>query len=67
MSKKSLKITVNNLDENNYIDIANKIAKTVKSEAPNSDISILGANPEVFEGSSNKQNKGPSKKQIKGE
>jgi hypothetical protein len=58
VGKKSLKITVHNLDDDNYVDVAHKIAKTVKSEAPNSDVSILGANPEVFEGSSNKKIKG---------
>lgn len=58
MGKKSLKITVNGLTDDNYIDVANSVAKEVKSKAPNSDISILGANSEVFEGSSKKQIKG---------
>jgi hypothetical protein len=58
VGKKSLKITVHGLDDNNYMDVAHKIAKTVKSEAPNSDVSILGASPEVFEGSSKKKIKG---------
>jgi hypothetical protein len=58
VGKKSLKITVNNLDDENYVQVAYQVAKSVKSVAPNSDISILGASPEVFEGSSTKQIKG---------
>jgi len=58
MGKKSLKITVNDLDDDNYADVAHKIVKAVKSEAPNSHISILGASPEVFEDSSKKKIKG---------
>lgn len=58
MGKKSLKITVNNLDDENYVKVAYQVAESVKSVAPNSTISILGASPEVFEGSSNKQIKG---------
>lgn len=58
MGKKSLKITVHNLDDENYVDVAHKIAKTVKSAAPDSNVSILGANPEVFESSSTKTIKG---------
>ncbi|MEG4198187.1 hypothetical protein QUA45_07910 [Microcoleus sp. Pol12A5] len=58
MGKKSLKITVNNLDDENYVKVAYQVAESVKSVAPNSTISILGGSPEVFEGSSNKQIKG---------
>ncbi|CDM94337.1 MAG: hypothetical protein P5702_17795 [Limnospira sp. PMC 1291.21] len=58
MGKKSLKITVNGLNDDNYADVAHQVVKAVKSEAPNSDISILGASPEVFEGSSKKKIKG---------
>lgn len=58
MSKKSLKIKVDNLDDDNYADVAYQVTKIVKSVAPNSDISILGASPEVFEGSSRKEIKG---------
>jgi len=58
VGKKSLKITVNNLDDENYVKVAYQVAESVKSVAPNSTISILGASPEVFEGSSNKQIKG---------
>ncbi|WP_333323628.1 hypothetical protein [Microcoleus sp. T3_A4] len=58
MGKKSLKITVNNLNDENYVKVAYQVAESVKSVAPNSTISILGASPEVFEGSSNKQIKG---------
>ncbi|MEG4800805.1 hypothetical protein QUB63_13855 [Microcoleus sp. ARI1-B5] len=58
MGKKSLKITVNGLSDENYADVANGIVKTVKSVAPNSDISILGASPETFKGSSNKEIEG---------
>jgi hypothetical protein len=58
VGKKSLKITVNNLDDDNYADVAHKIVKAVQSEAPNSDVSILGASPEVFEASSKKKIKG---------
>jgi len=58
MGNKSLKITVNNLDDENYVKVAYQVAESVKSVAPNSNISIIGASPEVFEGSSNKQIKG---------
>jgi hypothetical protein len=58
VGKKSLKITVNNLNDENYVKVAYQVAESVKSVAPNSTISILGASPEVFEGSSNKQIKG---------
>lgn len=58
MGKKSLKVTVHGLSDENYIDIANKIVKTVKESEPNSDISILGANTETFEGSSKKEIEG---------
>lgn len=50
MGKKSLKIKVDNLSEENYIDVAHAVAKVVKSAAPESRVSILGAAPEVFEG-----------------
>jgi hypothetical protein len=55
MGKKSLNVKVDNLDDSNYVDVAYKITKTVKEIAPNSDISIVGATPETFEGSSNKE------------
>lgn len=58
MGKKSLKITVNNLNDEDYTEVAYQVVKSVKRIAPNSNISILGASPEVFEGSSNKQIKG---------
>ena len=58
MGKKSLKVTVHGLSDENYADVAHGIVKTVKSVAPNSDISILGSNPETFERSSNKEIKG---------
>lgn len=58
MGKKSLKITVNNLDDENYVDVANQVVKSVKKIAPNSDLSILGSSPETFEGSSNKEIEG---------
>ncbi|OCR01171.1 hypothetical protein BCD67_17540 [Oscillatoriales cyanobacterium USR001] len=58
MGKKSLKVTVHGLSDENYADVAHGIVKTVKAVAPNSDISILGATPETFEGSSNKEIKG---------
>ncbi len=58
MSKKSLKVTVHGLSDENYADVAHGIYKTVKAVAPNSDVSILGASPETFEGSSNKEIKG---------
>lgn len=58
MGKKSLKVTVNGLSDDNYVNVTYQIAKTVKSIAPDSDISILGASPETFEDSSNKKIKG---------
>jgi hypothetical protein len=47
VGKKSLKVTVHGLSDENYAEVA-----------PDSDISILGASPETFEGSSNKEIKG---------
>ena len=58
MGKKSLKIKVDNLDDENYVNVAYEIVKTVKSAVPESNVSILGANPEVFESSSTKTIKG---------
>lgn len=58
MGKKSLKVKVDNLNDDNYIEAANRIVKSVKEVAPDSDVSILGASPETFEGSSNKEIQG---------
>ncbi len=58
MGKKSLKITVHGLSDENCADVAHGVIKTVKTVAPNSSISIVGASPETFEGSSNKEIKG---------
>jgi hypothetical protein len=58
MGTKSVKVTVHGLDDDNYVDVAHGITKTVKSIAPNSDISILASSPETFKGSSNKEIKG---------
>jgi outer membrane receptor for monomeric catechols len=55
MSSKSLKIKVDNLSDENYIDVANKVAKVIKASAPDSRVSILGADSEVLEGKSQKQ------------
>jgi hypothetical protein len=58
MSDKSLKIKVDGLSDKNFADVANKVIKAVKKAAPDSTISILGAEPKVFEGKSQKQVKG---------
>ncbi|HAX89906.1 MAG TPA: hypothetical protein DCY91_27510 [Cyanobacteria bacterium UBA11370] len=58
MGKKSLRVKIDNLSEDEYIDVAHEVAKTVKSRAPNSDISIVGADSETFESSSRKEIKG---------
>jgi hypothetical protein len=55
MSKKSLKITIDDLTPEEYIDVAYKVTKVTKKIAPNSRLSILGSEPEVFEGKNNKQ------------
>ena len=55
MSKKSLKITIDDLSPEEYIDVASKVIKVTKKIAPNSRVSILGAVPEVFEGKSSEQ------------
>ncbi len=49
MGKKSLKIKVDGLSDENYIETASQIAKAVKAAAPDSKVSILGADSETFE------------------
>lgn len=58
MGKKSLKIKIDDLSEENYIDVANEAAKAIKNAAPNCKVSILGADPDIFEGKDHKQIKG---------
>lgn len=58
MSKKSLKIKVDDLSDENYIHVANEVVKAVKSAAPDCKVSILGSDPETFEGKNQKQIKG---------
>ena len=52
MSDKYLKIKVDGLTEENYIDVANKIAKAAKKAAPSSSVSIIGGDQKTLEGKS---------------
>ncbi|HAT13674.1 MAG TPA: hypothetical protein DCS91_08980 [Microcoleaceae bacterium UBA11344] len=58
MGTKSVKVTVHGLNDDNYLDVAHGITKTVKTIAPDCSISIVAASPKTFEGSSNKEIKG---------
>lgn len=58
VGKKALRIKIDNLDDDNVFDVANKVTKAAKEVAPTCNIAILGASPETFEGSSNKEIKG---------
>lgn len=58
MGKKSLKIKVDGLSDESYVDAAHEVVKAVKAVAPECRISILGASPETFEGKNQKQIKG---------
>ena len=49
MGKKSLKIKVDGLSDENYIEVASQAEKAIKTAAPDRKVSILGADPETFE------------------
>lgn len=58
MSDKSLRVKVDGLTEENYIEVANEVAKAAKNAAPSSRVSIIGGDQKTLEGKSQKQVKG---------
>jgi len=53
--QQSLKIKVDGLSEDNCRKVAYQVIETVKSIAPDSNVSVLGGDSKMFEGSSKSQ------------